>query len=79
MNMTPVKAIPFTKRRDRNNWRATFEEFMAMRAKYVKLDTTGYTKPVYCYKGAWAAVKNSGYPIKVHVVKDEVYLEKLIF
>lgn len=76
MKMTSVEKVPGNKDRY-GNLQGMLKEFMAMDAKVVRLDVDGYKSSTVAASCIYAAIKRSGYPIKLFKRGEFVYLSKV--
>lgn len=76
MKMTSVEKVPGNKG-CRGNLQMMLKEFMAMDAKVVRLDVDGYKSSTVAAACIYAAIKRSGYPIKLSKRGEFVYLSKV--
>lgn len=75
MKMTSVEKVPGNKG-CHGNLQMMLKEFMAMDAKVVRLDVDGYKSSTVA-ACIYAAIKRSGYPIKLSKRGEFVYLSKV--
>lgn len=77
MTLTPVESLPKKENRGfRHDLQTLVKEFMNGDARIAKID--GYVFTYSLYNGLRAAVQRSGYPVRVHMRGNDVYLVKKI-
>lgn len=78
MKIVEVKEIP-RRRTHKHNLIDFLEEFMDsdMHSAKVEFTSDDYCSVISCYKNMFRSAKDHGFPIKVLLRSDNVYLEKL--
>lgn len=77
MKLIPVESVP--KRRSRHHLQDLIEKFVNGEAKNVKIDFSDhdYKSSKVCRSCLGVAAKKSGYPIKVSIRGNDVFLSKI--
>lgn len=74
--MTFIQVDNLPERRGRKDLRGFLKEFMTEDIKMAKinLNVMDYKCPRHCYNALHTSIKTGGFPIKVHMRNDEIYL-----